>query len=73
MVEILVTGKITRHEMERVVYSLYEMLGYDSRLVNLKINEIFYRFDLDRSNTLDKYEFINFMVTDPIIANLFHY
>lgn len=59
--------------MDQMLIALYELSGHDAKAAKGKVNEIFKKYDLDHNGSLDKYEFINFMVTDPIVSNVFHH
>ena len=55
-----------------MVGALYELNGQNAHAAKSKVTEIFKKFDLDHNNSLDKPEFVNFMITDPICASIFH-
>lgn len=55
-----------------MVGALYELNGQNAHAAKSNFLKISVTFDLDHNNSLDKPEFVNFMLTDPICASIFH-
>jgi len=66
-------GKISKKEMDQIIGAIYEMTGQSGHVGKSKVNEIFKRFDTDHNNSLDKQEFIHFIVHDPVASQAFNH
>lgn len=65
-------GKITKKEMEQMIAALYEITGQDAKTAKAKVAEVLNKYDLDRNGSLNKQEFVDFIISDPICAQVFH-
>ena len=48
------------------------MEGLGANAGKQRVADIFQRFDTDGNKALDKYEFVNFISTDPVCSKLFN-
>jgi Ca2+-binding EF-hand superfamily protein len=65
------TGTIDLAEMEEILVAVYEIEGLELDRAKQHVHEIFAEFDLDRNMSLDKYEFIKFVNSNPIASKVF--
>lgn len=52
-------GKINKSEMKQVYDALYEIYNYNTDGTRKIVNDLFKKYDLDKSGDLDMQEFIN--------------
>lgn len=58
--------------MDQIIGALYELAGHDAKTAKGKVSEIFQKYDIDHNGSLDKHEFVNFIVSDPVCSQVFH-
>ncbi len=58
--------------MDQIIGALYELAGHDAKTGKNKVSEIFKKYDTDHNNSLDRFEFVNFIVSDPVCSQVFH-
>lgn len=64
-------GTISKKEMLTIVETMYVEFGHSREQAQKKVKEIFEKYDLDKSNELDKYEFKQFIISDSIASRVF--
>ena len=54
-----------------MVESMYTEFGHDVEKARKKVDDIFKKYDTDKSEQLEKEEFIRFIISDQIASRIF--
>ena len=55
----------------RMIQSIYEVEGFDKDKAKTKVDDIFKKYDADKSKALDRQEFKRYIVADPVVSKIF--